>query len=149
MVRKQWHSASEEETKAAAETLAALLKPGDLIALSGDLGAGKTTFTKALGAAFGVTELINSPTFTIMKEYEGRHPFYHMDAYRLEDSMEELGLDDYLEHGVLLVEWPEMIDDILPKERLQVTIRYDGPSERTMTAEAFGSRAGQLLEDWI
>ncbi|MFC4736544.1 tRNA (adenosine(37)-N6)-threonylcarbamoyltransferase complex ATPase subunit type 1 TsaE [Bacillus daqingensis] len=147
-MKKQWHSASEEETKVAAESLAAFLKPGDLITLSGDLGAGKTTFTKALGAAFGVTELINSPTFTIMKEYEGRHPFYHMDAYRLEDSMEELGLDDYLDQGVLLVEWPEMIDDMLPEERLQLTIRYDGYSERTITAEAFGPRAEKLLEDW-
>src|SRR5690625_396703 len=99
---------SESETKQAAERLAVLLKPGDVITLEGDLGAGKTAFAKGLASGLGVKETISSPTFTIIKEYEGEIPFFHMDAYRLEYSEEDIGFDEYFEgDGISVVERSE------------------------------------------
>ncbi|CAM4011745.1 tRNA (adenosine(37)-N6)-threonylcarbamoyltransferase complex ATPase subunit type 1 TsaE [Alkalicoccus chagannorensis] len=146
---KTWHTTSEEETNLLAGALAAVLRQGDTVALSGDLGAGKTTFTKAVASAFGVEGNVNSPTFTIMKEYEGRLPFYHMDAYRLEDSMEELGLEEYLDAGVLIIEWPEMLEEQLPSDHVYVTIRYTGPAERSIDVRASGPTSRQRLKEWI
>ncbi|PTL37418.1 tRNA (adenosine(37)-N6)-threonylcarbamoyltransferase complex ATPase subunit type 1 TsaE [Alkalicoccus saliphilus] len=144
-----WTTTTAEETEKLAEQLGKMLQPGNVITLSGDLGAGKTTFTKALAAALGVTKTVNSPTFTIMKEYAGRLPFYHMDAYRLEDTMEELGLEEYMEgDGVLVIEWPEMIEDQLPEEYLALRLYYKGETTREIEAEAFGSRWEELLEEW-
>ncbi|KAB8125692.1 tRNA (adenosine(37)-N6)-threonylcarbamoyltransferase complex ATPase subunit type 1 TsaE [Gracilibacillus oryzae] len=115
---------TEEETKKFAEKLELLVRPGDVITLEGDLGAGKTTFTKGLGAGLGVRRTINSPTFTIIKEYMGEIPFYHMDVYRLEESDEDIGFDEYFQgDGVTVVEWASFIEDFLPNERLAIEIR--------------------------
>ena len=115
---------SLEDTKELGLKLAKLIKPGMLITLNGDLGAGKTTFTKYLGQGLGVKKTINSPTFTILKIYQGDMPIYHMDAYRLEGITQDLGFEDYFEDdGLCVIEWPQYIESQLPKERLEITIR--------------------------
>ncbi|WP_066191354.1 tRNA (adenosine(37)-N6)-threonylcarbamoyltransferase complex ATPase subunit type 1 TsaE [Gracilibacillus timonensis] len=114
---------TEAETKQLAYQLAQGLTPGDVLTLEGDLGAGKTTFTKGLGAGLGVKRVINSPTFTIVKEYMGDVPFYHMDAYRLEDSDEDIGFAEYFQqHGITVIEWAHFIADYLPADRLNIEI---------------------------
>lgn len=114
---------NQEETIAFGRQLGACLDAGDLICMSGDLGAGKTTMTKGIGEALGVKRVINSPTFNILKGYQGRIPLYHLDVYRLEGVKQELGFDEYYDgDGVCVVEWAQFIEEELPKERLNLTI---------------------------
>lgn len=125
---------SEEDTARLARELSGFFIPGTVIGLDGDLGAGKTAFSKAVGQALGVKDMVNSPTFTIIKEYKGlKLPFYHMDVYRLRlEEAEEMGLDEYFYgEGVTLVEWASLIEELLPAERLNVAIEISGPTERT------------------
>ncbi len=100
---------------------------GDIFCLSGDLGVGKTVFTQGFAKGLGVEEAVNSPTFTIIQEYEGgRLPFYHFDVYRIADidEMEEIGYEDYFYgNGVCLVEWAELIEELIPKKHTSITIR--------------------------
>ena len=104
-------------------------KPGQIFTLTGDLGVGKPVFTQGVAAGLGITEPVNSPTFTIIQEYEdGRLPFYHFDVYRIGDleEMEEIGYDDYFfGQGICLIEWAELIEEILPEKRIEVTIEKD------------------------
>ncbi|WP_096186821.1 tRNA (adenosine(37)-N6)-threonylcarbamoyltransferase complex ATPase subunit type 1 TsaE [Evansella halocellulosilytica] len=138
-------SHSEQETWDLAKKIAFHLQPGDVVTLEGDLGAGKTSFTKGLAKGLGVERNVNSPTFTIMKEYEGRLPLYHMDAYRLEDEMEDLGLGDYFEgQGITVVEWPSMIEEQLPDERLEIIMKHQGETERQLTFFTHGERFENL-----
>ncbi len=124
---------SSDETMQLGEKLASLLKPGDVLTLEGDLGAGKTTFTKGLARGLGVKRTVNSPTFTIVKEYEGRLPLYHMDVYRLENSDEDIGFDEYFHgEGITVVEWATFIEDFLPTERLNVKISYQEGDSRVI-----------------
>lgn len=107
--------------------------PGAVITLDGDLGAGKTRFSQGFARAMGVTEIVNSPTFTIVKEYEGAElPFYHMDMYRISQAeADDLGLEDYFYgSGVTLIEWSSLIEDLLPPERLSITIAHHGEQNR-------------------
>ncbi|RKL64923.1 tRNA (adenosine(37)-N6)-threonylcarbamoyltransferase complex ATPase subunit type 1 TsaE [Salipaludibacillus neizhouensis] len=138
-----------EETDGFARSLGTLLKANDVLTLEGDLGTGKTTFTKGLARAIGVTKTVNSPTFTIMKEYKGRLALYHMDAYRIEDDMEDLGLDEYFEgDGVTVVEWPKVIGDQLPGERLDIHIEYGKELDsRVFRFHAHGQRYEKLCEE--
>ncbi len=130
---------SPEETMEFGRRLAEKLKPGCVLTLEGDLGAGKTTFTKGIGKGLGVTKVVNSPTFTIIKEYEGNIPLFHMDAYRLEESDEDLGFSEYFEgDGVTVVEWAKFIQDMLPKELLRVEIYHQRESERRLILRPFG-----------
>ncbi|QAS52436.1 tRNA (adenosine(37)-N6)-threonylcarbamoyltransferase complex ATPase subunit type 1 TsaE [Halobacillus litoralis] len=146
----EWKSFSSDETKAFAEKLGERLQPGDLLTLEGDLGAGKTTFTKGLGKGLGVKRTINSPTFTIMKEYQGRFPFYHMDVYRLEDSDEDLGFEEYFEgSGVTVVEWAQFIKEFLPAERLDITINYKDDSTRLLTLQARSEHFEEICKEII
>ncbi|SDN50353.1 tRNA threonylcarbamoyladenosine biosynthesis protein TsaE [Fictibacillus solisalsi] len=132
---------SPEETAELAEKLSTLLQAGDVLTLEGDLGAGKTTFTKGLAKGLGVKRVVNSPTFTIIKEYKGRVPFYHMDVYRLEDSDEDLGFEEYFEgEGVTVVEWAQFIADRLPEERLNIDIRRTGDETRELKFTPSGER---------
>jgi tRNA threonylcarbamoyladenosine biosynthesis protein TsaE len=144
---------NEQETALLAERIAKLIKPGAVLALDGDLGAGKTTFSQKFAKAIGVNDVVNSPTFTIIKEYEGASmPFYHMDVYRL--SLEEaydLGLDDYFYgSGVTIVEWARLIEELLPPERLEMYIAHEGGEERniriTGIGEPYASWCGALDE---
>ncbi|WP_406945413.1 tRNA (adenosine(37)-N6)-threonylcarbamoyltransferase complex ATPase subunit type 1 TsaE [Halobacillus sp. SY10] len=148
MTTFEWRSSSAEETQQMAEKLGQRLQPGDVLTLEGDLGAGKTTFTKGLGKGLGVKRTINSPTFTIMKEYQGRIPFYHMDVYRLEESDEDLGFDEYFEgDGVTVVEWAQFIHEFLPDERLDITIRYLDDSTRLFTLKAASGHYEALCKE--
>ena len=119
-------SHSPEETRRAAAALVATLRPGAVLALHGDLGSGKTCFIQGLAEALGVTATVNSPTYTLIGEYQGRLPFYHADLYRLEDPREALraGLDEYLHGaGVTAVEWAERAAVLLPARTLHIRLR--------------------------
>ncbi|MFC4324331.1 tRNA (adenosine(37)-N6)-threonylcarbamoyltransferase complex ATPase subunit type 1 TsaE [Litchfieldia salsa] len=141
-------SDSSEDTSAFATRLGELLKPQDVITLEGDLGAGKTTFTKGLAQGLGITRNVNSPTFTIIKEYHGRLPLYHMDVYRLAVSEEDLGFDEYFEgDGVTVVEWATLIQDQLPESRLAIHIHYQGETKRQIVLRPIGQRYIQLCKE--
>lgn len=144
----EWRSSSAEETSAFAEKLGALLKAGDVLTLEGDLGAGKTTFTKGLAKGLEIKRTVNSPTFTIMKEYQGRLPLYHMDVYRVEDEFEDLGFDEYFNgDGVCVVEWAHLIADQLPEERLEMFIYYIDEASRRFELVPRGERYESLCEE--
>ena len=135
---------NEIETEALGETLARRLEPGDVVAYRGDLGAGKTAFTRGLARGLGCTGRVTSPTFTVVNEYEGRLPLFHFDLYRLEgeDALYDIGWEDYLDRGgVCAVEWSERAEAALPRETVWVSIRRCAESEdwRRITIEG---RAG-------
>ena len=114
---------TEQDTIDLANYLAPLLRAGDIITLFGDLGSGKTFFVKQLGKALGIDEEIDSPSFILMKEYSGgRIPLYHLDLYRLKNREEisELGLFDILEKGITVIEWPLLVNDILPYQTFKL-----------------------------
>ncbi|QAY68465.1 tRNA (adenosine(37)-N6)-threonylcarbamoyltransferase complex ATPase subunit type 1 TsaE [Paenibacillus protaetiae] len=136
-----WHAAGREQTAELARLLAEWSRPGTVLALDGDLGAGKTTFSQAFAAAIGVKAVVNSPTFTIIKEYEGlAMPFYHMDVYRLsQEEADELGLDDYFYgEGVTIVEWARLIEELLPPERLELFLEHAGGDARVIRIKGIG-----------
>ena len=137
-----------EETFEVGRKIGMNAKPGQIYTLTGDLGVGKTVFTQGVAAGLGITEPVNSPTFTIIQEYEdGRLPFYHFDVYRIADleEMEEIGYDDYFfGQGICLIEWAELIEEILPEKRIEVTIEKDlekGFEYRKITIEERGEEA--------
>lgn len=137
-----------EETFEVGRKIGMNVKPGQIYTLTGDLGVGKTVFTQGVAAGLGITEPVNSPTFTIIQEYEdGRLPFYHFDVYRIGDleEMEEIGYDDYFfGQGICLIEWAELIEEILPEKRIEVTIEKDlekGFEYRKITIEERGEEA--------
>lgn len=141
---------NEQETIEFAKELTKYLKPGMLLSLEGDLGAGKTTFTKGIGEGLGIKRIIKSPTYTIIREYtDGKMPLYHIDLYRLdEDEVEDLGLDEYfLGDGLSVVEWPSVAPDELPTERLALKLSVDPqrPSIRKIEIEAVGKRYQNIL----
>jgi tRNA threonylcarbamoyladenosine biosynthesis protein TsaE len=139
-----------EETIGVAERLAALLEAGNVITLEGDLGAGKTTFTKGLAIGLGIERTLSSPTFTIVKEYEGRLPLYHMDVYRLENSDEDIGFEEYFNgNGITVIEWAQYIEDFLPTDRLNIMIKYLDEGSRLLIFEPFGSHYKQIVEALI
>jgi tRNA threonylcarbamoyladenosine biosynthesis protein TsaE len=136
-----FRSASEADTEQLAKRLANWIEPGAVIALDGDLGAGKTRFSQALARAIGVKDVVNSPTFTIIKEYEGAQlPFYHMDVYRISmEEADELGLDEYFYgEGLTVVEWSSLITELLPPAHLHIYIEYAGETERLFHCKAQG-----------
>ena len=120
---------SPEETFQLGEELGRKAVPGQVFTLTGDLGVGKTVFTQGLAKGLGIEEPVNSPTFTIVQVYEeGRLPFYHFDVYRIGDveEMEEVGFDDYvMGEGVSLIEWADLIEEILPEKRTEIRIEKD------------------------
>ena len=132
---------NEAETEALGARLAAALSPGAVVAYRGDLGMGKTAFTRGLARGLGYPGRVTSPTFTIVNEYEGgRLPLFHFDMYRLEsaDDLYDIGWEDYLDRGgVCAVEWSERVEEALPPETVSVTLsrRDEGPSWRTITIE--------------
>lgn len=126
---KVFESFSPEETFALGEEYAKKTKPGSVYTLSGDLGTGKTVFTQGFAKGLGIDEPVSSPTFTILQEYEsGRIPFYHFDVYRIEEpeEMDELGYEDYFfGEGVCLIEWAELIEEIIPEDAIPIKICKD------------------------
>ena len=142
MTEKIYETYSPEETHALGKRLGAEAKPGDVYTLVGDLGVGKTVFTQGIAEGLGITEPVSSPTFTIVQVYEeGRMPFYHFDVYRIgsDDEMDEIGYYEAIDgDGVCLIEWAELIYDILPPQYKKVTIKKDvekGFDYRTVLVE--------------
>lgn len=124
MINIETHSF--EETVEFGKKIGAVLRSGDIISLTGDLGTGKTAFTNGIAKSLGITSYITSPTFTIVNEYEGRLPLYHFDVYRISDPEEmfDIGFEEYINsEGITIIEWGEQIKEILPKEIITVNIK--------------------------
>ncbi len=133
---------SDKETIECGVRLSKTLKKGDVVALYGELGSGKTTFTKGIGKGLGVKnpQRINSPTFVLIKQYEGRMPLYHLDLYRLDNlkDIEDIAVEEYLfGDGVSVIEWPERLKNLLPKKHVSVRIAIKDESEREVSVEDF------------
>ncbi|EJN56215.1 tRNA (adenosine(37)-N6)-threonylcarbamoyltransferase complex ATPase subunit type 1 TsaE [Loigolactobacillus coryniformis] len=142
--------ASDAATQQVGAAVGRLVQPGSVIFLQGDLGAGKTTFTKGLASALGIQQYVKSPTFTLIREYTaGRIPLYHMDVYRLENGGgDELGLEEYFNgDGVSVVEWPQFIEDEWPAEYLQITINKSATNDeqRELVFQPQGQRYEALV----
>lgn len=135
------------ETISFGKKVGELLSPGDVVLLDGDLGAGKTTLTKGIGEALGVLRTINSPTFTIMKMYEGKYPLYHMDLYRLNGSGMDFDLEDYIfGDGIAVIEWPHQAFDLLPDEYLLIEIFRTADEGRKIVISAKGNHYKKIME---
>ena len=120
---REFYTNNSDETIAFGYQMGKLLKPNDVILLAGDLGAGKTTFTKGIGQALEIKRVINSPTFTIVKEYHGKYDLYHLDLYRLDGLGDDFDLEEYFTaDGICVCEWPANVEEILPKEYLMINI---------------------------
>ncbi len=137
-------SKSEEETIELGYKIGKKLEKGMCLTLVGDLAGGKTTFTKGIGKALNIKEVINSPTFTILKIYNGDLKLFHIDAYRLEGCEYDLGLDEYLDDGVMIVEWPIYYKDYLPDEYLEISFKYIDDFSREITFKAVGEKYKEL-----
>ncbi|HPS58145.1 MAG TPA: tRNA (adenosine(37)-N6)-threonylcarbamoyltransferase complex ATPase subunit type 1 TsaE [Spirochaetota bacterium] len=137
-MKRVLESGSCEETLKIAGKIGSMASRGDIITLSGELGAGKTVFAKGIAAGLGIDESITSPTFSLMEVHEGTTPLYHFDLYRLETASEldELFFEEYWEgDGVSVIEWPERAAGRLPHRVISVTIEYTGPDSRRITIE--------------
>jgi tRNA threonylcarbamoyladenosine biosynthesis protein TsaE len=143
-------STSPEQTRGIGERLGRLLRPGDVVLLNGDLGAGKTTLTQGIAAGFGVSEYVQSPTFTLVAEHEGAsgRRLYHLDLYRLQDAadLESFGYEQYIDpvDGVSVIEWPERAGTWLPDAYLLIDFAIAGPSERRLRLETCGEHSFEL-----
>ena len=142
---------STSETIRIGERLGTLLLPGDVIALTGELGTGKTHFIKgvAWGAGVSKSSVVSSPSFTLVHEYAGRAPFYHIDLYRLEsgEEAEALGLEEVLEgEGIAAIEWADRTPSLLPNEILRIQIHYTGKNTRSIEISAKGDRYKKLMK---
>ena len=141
---------SEEETIELAQNIESEKFPNMVICLKGDLGTGKTVFTKGFAQAMEITEEVTSPTFNIIKEYtSGEIPLYHMDVYRLDGNVEDLGIEEYYtKKGVTIIEWADMIEDYLPEKRLEIKIRSSSEDEdkRIITITPYGTSYEELCE---
>ena len=137
-------SRNELETKKFAKILASNLIKGDIIILSGDLGSGKTKFTEGILSYFGLENEISSPTFTIVNEYNSKTPIYHFDVYRLSDVDEffAIGGEEYLQNGICIIEWGELIEEILPKNYLKISFSKDDTNDsiRILKFDTYGDR---------
>ncbi len=142
-------TADEEETRRVGERLGRLLRKGDVVLLSGDLGTGKTCLTQGIGRGLDCPQQVNSPSFVLMNEYAGREQLYHVDLYRIEgvEELDDLGLWDYAEKGVLVIEWPERGADLLPGDGLVIELRYgDVDRQRRLRFLPRGPRGEELVE---
>lgn len=140
-------SKSEKETIQLGEKLGNKLQVGMVLTLKGDLAGGKTTFTKGIGKALNIKQVINSPTFTILKIYEGDKKLFHIDAYRLENNSYDLGLEEYEDEGIMVIEWPEYYKDFLPNEYLEINFKYIDDDTRSIEFNAKGDRYQKIVEE--
>ncbi|GAA0864378.1 tRNA (adenosine(37)-N6)-threonylcarbamoyltransferase complex ATPase subunit type 1 TsaE [Paraclostridium tenue] len=140
---------NEEQTKEIGYKLGQLLTPKSVVCLIGDLGAGKTTMTQSLAKALEVDDYITSPTFNIVNEYEGRMPLYHFDVYRIgsSDEMYDIGFDEYIDgDGVCIIEWANLIEDILPNEYLYIEMNYK-ETGREMILTPKGEKYEEIVKE--
>ena len=139
---------TEEETMEVAQNIESDKFPNMVICLIGDLGSGKTVFTKGFAHALGIDENITSPTFNIIKEYTGGEAnLYHMDLYRLNGDVRNLGLDEYFsKEGVVIIEWADMIEEYLPDERLEIRFKVIDEDTRVLIFKPYGEKYEELCE---
>ena len=138
---------NEEETIELAQNIESEKFPNMVICLQGDLGSGKTVFAKAFAASMGIEENITSPTFTIIKEYEGSMKLFHMDVYRLSEMKEDIGITEYFtKKGVCIIEWADLIEGILPKNRLDIKINIIDENTRIFKIIPHGEKYEDLCE---
>ena len=136
----------EEDLIELAQNIESEKFPNMVICLNGELGSGKTVFAKAFASAMGIDE-VSSPTFSIIKEYVGELPFYHMDVYRVEKNVENLGIEEYFtKGGVTIIEWADMIKEDLPKERLDIKIKVTGENTRLVILTPHGEEYNSVCE---
>ncbi len=141
---------SESDTEELAENIESEHFPGMVICLNGELGSGKTVFTKAFASALGIKEQVTSPTFNIIKEYQdGELPLYHMDVYRIEDgNADNLGIEEYFNKGgVTIIEWADMIENYLPEERLDIKFKVIDENTRVLVLKPHGEEYVRVCED--
>ena len=145
-MQKKVQTNTAQETIEFGKKIGELLSPKDVVLLVGDLSAGKTMITKGIGLGLGVKKIINSPTFTIVKEYNGRCPLYHLDLYRLDGLNNDFDLEEYIEgDGVCVIEWPYQVEEILPKEYLLIELTRINETTRTIGIEAKGNHYEEVL----
>lgn len=147
---KEFFLENEEFTKKLGQKIGSSLFPGAVVCLNGDLGAGKTTMTKSIAQMLGIEEDITSPTFTIVNEYtDGNIPLYHFDVYRIGSSEEmyEIGFEEYIDSkGICIIEWSNIIEDILPKDRLELLITYENEG-RMARLTPYGDIYEKIVEE--
>lgn len=137
----------EMETIELAQNLESEKFPNMIICLTGELGSGKTVFTKGIANALGIEETITSPTFSIIKEYEGELPLYHMDVYRLDGNAYGVGIEEYFtKGGIVVIEWAETISNILPEERLDIKFKVVDENKRILQLIPHGKKYEELCE---
>lgn len=138
---------SEDDTVYLAQNIESEKFPNMVICLYGELGSGKTVFAKAFGHAMGI-DGVTSSTFNIIKEYEGELPLYHMDVYRVDDNVDNLGIEEYFEKGgVTIIEWADLIKDYLPEERLDIKFKVIDENTRVLIIRAYGEDYIRVCED--
>ncbi len=139
---------SELETIELAQNIESEKFPNMIICLNGELGSGKTVFTKGFASSLGITDNITSPTYNIIKEYEnGEMPLYHMDVYRLDGNADGVGIEEYFtKNGVVIIEWADTIKDILPDERLDIKFKVVGENKRILVITPYGRAYEELCE---
>ena len=146
----KYTSRSIDDTMELAENIESEKFPGMVICLDGELGSGKTVFVKGFAKSLGISETITSPTFNLIKEYEsGEMPLYHMDVYRLDGNVEDLGIEEYYtKKGITIIEWADMIPDYLPEKRLDIKIKNSSEDEdkRIITITPHGRKYEDLCE---
>ena len=144
---RNMYTKNEEELQSLGERLGCLLEKNDVLILTGELGAGKTTFTKGLAKGLQIFQMIKSPTYTIVREYEGRLPLYHLDVYRIEGDADSIDLDEFLfGGGVTVIEWGHLLGEALPDAYLELEILKEEDGRR-LNFQAKGLRAEKLLEE--
>ena len=138
---------SEMDTVEIAQNLESEKFPNMVICLNGELGSGKTVFTKGFAQALGIMDTVTSPTFNIIKEYDGELPLYHMDVYRLDGNTDGVAIEDYFNKGgVVIIEWANTIKDILPNDRLDIKFKVAGENARVLTIVPHGKKYEELCE---
>ncbi len=143
---------NQKELESVAAKLGTLVKVGDVICMTGDLGAGKTTFTQSFANGLEVNDYVTSPTFTLINEYEGRIPLYHFDVYRINhiSEMEDLGYEEYFYgEGVCVVEWASLIEEVLPDDRLWIEIKVTGIESRRICFNATNAYYEEMVKELL
>lgn len=147
---KTYVTKNNNETVAVGKIIGEHLKPGDVVLLQGDLSAGKTTFTKGIGEALEIKKIINSPTFTIVKTYQGKYPLYHLDLYRLDGINEDFDLEEYIgTDGIAVIEWPYQVSELLPEEYLLIEIKLLGMDNREILVSGIGENYEKIVGELL